>query len=339
MPQQDVQLEKRFHQAMLGIYDAAKRLKPPYNATRFLRMVNEHGGKDTADTLLATPDVSEGFTELFLRGRRPRFERRIPGAAKPVAAALSPRATGCGPQTSPEARVRPTNRRRCIIERAVVSSRSPRLRAVRRANVGMAHMAKTNQKRQRIRQKHAARARDRQKRLHAKSVSRQKAVARGRPHDKSAVVHTYHAPFGVVVTQQDPDAMHLRPLGGVNVHRPRVEAEVRVRQKAESSLLAKHAAGTYTDPKQINEILHGQFRFFDSELKQTIPMLGSRAFMEFVLFQYDQSCKVDAQSKKGALSSADSEYWLGMGHRWRRALKYLAECTVLLAPEEATGRS
>ena len=57
-----------FHAAMLDIYEAAKRLKPPYNAPRFLRMVHEHGGKDTADRLLATGDPSEGFTQLFLRG-------------------------------------------------------------------------------------------------------------------------------------------------------------------------------------------------------------------------------------------------------------------------------
>ena len=63
-------LEQRFHQEMLGIYESARHLKPPYYATRFLRMVNEHGGKGAADMLLATGEPSEGFTELFLRGRR-----------------------------------------------------------------------------------------------------------------------------------------------------------------------------------------------------------------------------------------------------------------------------
>lgn len=32
-------------------------------------MVNEHGGKETADRLLATSQPSEGFTELFLLGK------------------------------------------------------------------------------------------------------------------------------------------------------------------------------------------------------------------------------------------------------------------------------
>lgn len=62
---------EQFDQAMRGIYDAARKLKPPYHATYFLRMVNEHGGKETANRLLATNRPSEGFTELFLRGRGP----------------------------------------------------------------------------------------------------------------------------------------------------------------------------------------------------------------------------------------------------------------------------
>ena len=69
MPPIETPLEKQFHEAMLGIYEAAKRLKPPYPASRFLRMVHEYGGKETADRLLATDNPSEGFTELFLRGK------------------------------------------------------------------------------------------------------------------------------------------------------------------------------------------------------------------------------------------------------------------------------
>ncbi|MGF6412388.1 hypothetical protein [Paraburkholderia sp. MM5482-R1] len=58
-----------FDQAMHGIYHGALKLKPPYRAAYFLRMVNEHGGKETANRLLATSNPSEGFTQLFLRGR------------------------------------------------------------------------------------------------------------------------------------------------------------------------------------------------------------------------------------------------------------------------------
>ena len=58
-------LEQQFHQAMLGIYEAAGKLNPPYRAGDFIRMVASRGGKDTADALLATPNVSTGFTALW----------------------------------------------------------------------------------------------------------------------------------------------------------------------------------------------------------------------------------------------------------------------------------
>lgn len=62
-------LTDQFHKAMLGIYEAALRLNPPYRASQFLRMVNEHRGKGAADRLLATGSPSSGFTELYLRGK------------------------------------------------------------------------------------------------------------------------------------------------------------------------------------------------------------------------------------------------------------------------------
>jgi len=62
-------LAESFHQEMLATYDAALKLKPPYRAKSFLSMLEEHGGKGTADRLLATHKPSQGFTELFLRGK------------------------------------------------------------------------------------------------------------------------------------------------------------------------------------------------------------------------------------------------------------------------------
>ncbi|MFV0442884.1 MAG: HNH endonuclease [Planctomycetaceae bacterium] len=64
----DASLEQQFHEAMLGIYDAGRRLRPPFNSLPFLQMVNQHGGKETADRLLAKSSPSNGFTELFVRG-------------------------------------------------------------------------------------------------------------------------------------------------------------------------------------------------------------------------------------------------------------------------------
>jgi len=61
-------LVRRFDAEMESIYDRAKAIG--YNATRFLIMVREHGGLDTAHRLLQSSDVSYGFAELWARGRQ-----------------------------------------------------------------------------------------------------------------------------------------------------------------------------------------------------------------------------------------------------------------------------
>ena len=58
----------QFHEAMLGIYDAAGRLKPPYVPGDLLRMVVQMGGKAAADQLLASENPSQGFAKLFSYG-------------------------------------------------------------------------------------------------------------------------------------------------------------------------------------------------------------------------------------------------------------------------------
>ena len=66
----ETDLEKRFHLAMLDVYSKAKG-ETGYNATRFLQMVQEQGGLNAARQLLGgnVTDVSEGFTQLALKGR------------------------------------------------------------------------------------------------------------------------------------------------------------------------------------------------------------------------------------------------------------------------------
>jgi hypothetical protein len=60
-------LGRRFDSAMLDIYHGAARLG--YRPTRFLEMVQVHGGVETAHRLLATDRVQDGLGELFLLGR------------------------------------------------------------------------------------------------------------------------------------------------------------------------------------------------------------------------------------------------------------------------------
>ncbi len=61
-------LEKEFDMAMMDIYHRAKS-EAGYNATRFLQMLQEHRGLDTARILLNAPHVSDGYTALWERGR------------------------------------------------------------------------------------------------------------------------------------------------------------------------------------------------------------------------------------------------------------------------------
>ncbi len=61
--------EEDFHNAMKKLYTDALNLNPPYKSPRFLDMLNDHGGKETANRLLASSAPSTGFTELFLRGK------------------------------------------------------------------------------------------------------------------------------------------------------------------------------------------------------------------------------------------------------------------------------
>ena len=59
-------LVKAFDVAMLSIYERALA-EAGYPAARFLQMLNEHGGVETANRLL--PHMSDGFAELWKRNR------------------------------------------------------------------------------------------------------------------------------------------------------------------------------------------------------------------------------------------------------------------------------
>jgi hypothetical protein len=62
----DDSLAKAFDTAMFSIYERALG-EARYPAVRFLQMLNEHGGVETANRLL--PSMSQGFEELWNRKR------------------------------------------------------------------------------------------------------------------------------------------------------------------------------------------------------------------------------------------------------------------------------
>ena len=61
-------LVEDFDMEMMGIYHRA-RDEADYNATRFLNMLHEHRGLQTARILLHASNVSDGYTALSERGR------------------------------------------------------------------------------------------------------------------------------------------------------------------------------------------------------------------------------------------------------------------------------
>src|SRR5882672_6016841 len=61
-------LKSEFDEEMLQIYQRALS-EAHYKATRFLAMLNEHRGLETARLLIHSPTVSEGYTALWERKR------------------------------------------------------------------------------------------------------------------------------------------------------------------------------------------------------------------------------------------------------------------------------
>ncbi len=59
---------KRFEIQMSNIYRRAYH-EANYKATRFLQMLEHHGGFETARLLIYSPTVSDGYTALWERGR------------------------------------------------------------------------------------------------------------------------------------------------------------------------------------------------------------------------------------------------------------------------------
>jgi hypothetical protein len=64
----DDALGTKFDEEMLHVYQRAHS-EANYTATRFLHMLHEHGGLETARILLHSANVSEGYTALWERGR------------------------------------------------------------------------------------------------------------------------------------------------------------------------------------------------------------------------------------------------------------------------------
>lgn len=61
-------IEKAFHQAMIELYETAKK-ECGYNATRFIQLVGSKGGLAVAKQLICKEGGTDGFTTLWECGR------------------------------------------------------------------------------------------------------------------------------------------------------------------------------------------------------------------------------------------------------------------------------
>lgn len=61
-------LEQEFHRAMVDIYERARN-EANYVANRYIQMVAEHGGVETAKILINSDRPFDGYTALWERGR------------------------------------------------------------------------------------------------------------------------------------------------------------------------------------------------------------------------------------------------------------------------------
>ena len=58
-----MQLEQEFNQAMFKIYYSAREIG--YTASKFFQMLGQHGGLQTARTLINASTISSGYTRLW----------------------------------------------------------------------------------------------------------------------------------------------------------------------------------------------------------------------------------------------------------------------------------
>lgn len=59
--------KQEFNRDMIDLYNQGKKVG--FNATRFLQMISEYGGYETACKLIAGRDDVSGFTELWDKNR------------------------------------------------------------------------------------------------------------------------------------------------------------------------------------------------------------------------------------------------------------------------------
>lgn len=137
----------------------------------------------------------------------------------------------------------------------------------------------------------------------------------------------------IAYSPQSNSSMNFINIAGISILRPNSVTERELIKKAQMYLLEEVKPGKYVDFNSIDTIFKRQVDFFGDYFDTLIPRLASRDFMEFLLWQYDQTGILDELKHEGKLEFQALAEWAKIGPTFRRALKYMAERTTMLSPE------
>ena len=120
-------------------------------------------------------------------------------------------------------------------------------------------------------------------------------------------------------------------FGEYRIYRPNILIEQEVRTFIEGELFKEYDSKVYTQYDEINEIMKKLLRLYSEILEDNIKKVASRDFMEFILTQYDITCRIN-RSKN--LSDKEQGKWNELGPILRRGLKFIAEKITMIDPRE-----
>lgn len=124
---------------------------------------------------------------------------------------------------------------------------------------------------------------------------------------------------------ENPDQIGYTIFNGEIIYAPRNAIRVFVREEAEKHLRSKYNPGKYKGKEKCNSILKHLFEYYHSKIDSLIPLIASKDWLAFILFQYEQSAKINKRYKGDKLSNQESEYWKIEGPVFRQTIDYLCE--------------
>lgn len=117
--------------------------------------------------------------------------------------------------------------------------------------------------------------------------------------------------------------MSFEQFGGVSIFRPSLDVEAFVREQTRVHLFSRFTPGEYRGSKSANAIIQHQMECYDRLLRPLIPKLASDDGVAFLLFQFDEACRI--LHGQGSLDLREREKWMWIEPCLKRAIKFLVE--------------